>query len=256
MMRRSGRIGIGITMMLAVITTLGATAYAAAPEFGRCVKVAKGAGVYASSKCTGQGGERKFEWMPGPGPKRHFTTSIKSATSVTLETVGGIKFSCTGETGSGEIFGDTSVAGVEMVLTGCVESADGGCLNRGEERNGEIVLSGLSGQLGVITKGETALKNKIGLDLTPVDFSFTCKAGDITGTVRGSLIVPVKTNAMVLTETLKFSQSKGKQKPEQFEGEIKDVLESSIQGAPFVQTGLGLSAIQRNEEKIEVNSVV
>jgi len=61
---------------------------------------------------------------------------------------------------------------------------------------------------------------------------------------------------MVLTGTVKYSASIGKQKPEKFEGQPKDVLETSFGEAAFEQTGLKLTTIETNEEKIEINTVV
>jgi hypothetical protein len=58
------------------------------------------------------------------------------------------------------------------------------------------------------------------------------------------------------TAVLAFAQTKGKQKPERFVGEAKDVLEASFNGGPFEQAGLALKTNQTNEEKVEVNSVV
>ena len=73
--------------------------------------------------------------------------------------------------------------------------------------------------------------------------------------MRGSVIVPVAANGMHLTSTLAFSQAKGKQGPEGFVGEPKDILEASFNEEPFEQTGLTLKTIQTNEEAVEVSSV-
>jgi hypothetical protein len=61
---------------------------------------------------------------------------------------------------------------------------------------------------------------------------------------------------MSLTPALKGSASKGKQKPEAFVGEPKDILEESLNGGAFEQAGLTLTTIQTDEEAVEVNSVV
>jgi hypothetical protein len=76
--------------------------------------------------------------------------------------------------------------------------------------------------------------------------------------VRAAVIKEVKTNTMLLTETGKYTQSKGKQKPENCAGGVakEDVLESSWLGAAYEQTGLALTYTRTNEEKIEVNTVV
>ena len=125
--------------------------------------------------------------------------------------------------------------------------------------DGEIVSATMEGVLGVEKLGANSSKNKVGLDLFPIGrtgpiMEFAC--GLTTISVRGSVIVPVKANKMLLTQTLKFKASKGKQKPESFVGEPKDVLEESVNAEPFEQAGLTLTATQTNEEAVEVNSVV
>jgi alpha-tubulin suppressor-like RCC1 family protein len=225
-----------------------------APEFGRCVKVAKGAGKYASSSCTSLGGTDGYEWDSGV-VERHFTTAIKSA-SLTLETVKGSKVTCTGETSTGEYTGLKTVGGVVLTLTGCERSSEK-CASGMVA--GEIVSRSLEGVLGVEKLGASSSKNKIGLDLYSVGktgalLEFSC--GSTTASVQGSVIVPVKADKMSLTQTLKFKATKGKQKPESFVGDPKDILEASFDAAPFEQTGLTLSATQFNKESVEVNSVV
>jgi hypothetical protein len=73
--------------------------------------------------------------------------------------------------------------------------------------------------------------------------------------VTGSVIAPVTRNAMKLTTNLPYTQSAGKQKPESFTGEPKDVFEASFNAGPFEQIGLKLTTVQTNEEKLEINSV-
>ncbi|MGO9320283.1 MAG: hypothetical protein ACLQBY_05725 [Solirubrobacteraceae bacterium] len=70
------------------------------------------------------------------------------------------------------------------------------------------------------------------------------------------MIVPVKANKMSLTSTLKFKASKGRQKPEGFAGEPKDILEASFDEGPFEQAGLTATIAQTGEEAVEVNSAV
>jgi hypothetical protein len=60
---------------------------------------------------------------------------------------------------------------------------------------------------------------------------------------------------MSLTQALKFKASKGKQKPESFAGEPKEILEASFNAKPFEQAGLSLTTTQTDEEALEVNSV-
>jgi hypothetical protein len=68
--------------------------------------------------------------------------------------------------------------------------------------------------------------------------------------LTGSVLVPVEVNKMVHTTKLQYKASKGKQKPEAFEGAPADVLENS-RGE---QVGLGFTATQTNGEAVEINT--
>lgn len=64
--------------VISAVTSAGASALP--PEFGRCVKTVKGyTGFgYSDSGCTnGVAKDAKYEWLPGPGPDPHFTTSAR-----------------------------------------------------------------------------------------------------------------------------------------------------------------------------------
>jgi hypothetical protein len=234
-------------------TTLGTAP--AAPEFGRCVKVTAGTGKYENGACTNLGGEQKYEWHPGV-VKAHFTTSIKEGLP-TLETVGGSQVVCKSQSGSGEYTGPKTVGSVLMTFSGCERLGEKCSSEKSAE--GTIVTRSLEGVLGVIKVGETSAKNVIGLDLYPVGmtgFALEFSCGSTQLAVRGSVIVPVPRNSMRLTATLSYVASKGKQKPERFAGEPKDVLEASLNLEPFEAMGLTLKTTQANEERVEVNSVV
>jgi hypothetical protein len=231
------------------------------PEFGRCVKLAKGVkGKYATAACTSPATAEKFafEWEPGPGPKAKFTTTIKALTVATLETVTKKQVVCTGETSTGEYTGRKTVGSVIITFTGC-EMGVSKCTSAGAEE-GEVVTKTLEGVLGIEkTSTEAPVKDKIALDLFPLGktgllMEFSC--GPTPVSVQGSVLTPVKTNKMLLTATLKYAATTGKQKPEKFEGLPKDVLETSFGEAAFEQSGLKLTTVQANEEKIEINTVV
>jgi len=227
------------------------------PEFGRCVRVALGTGVFGSASCTVAGGEQKYEWRGGPPAKAKFTTKIKIGTTFSWAGVGGTELTCSGEKSGGEYTGPKTVSGVTITLTACV-LASAKCESAGAKQ-GEIVTSMLDGELGVIkTSTEGAVKNEIGLDLKPASgpaiAEFSC--GTIPDVWRGSVIVPVKANKMLGAETLKFSAKGGKQKPEAFEGQGKDIIESSLGEASFEQSGWTVTTTMSNLEKVEVNSVV
>jgi hypothetical protein len=231
------------------------------PEYGRCVKLAKGVkGKYATATCTSPATAEKFafEWEPGPGPKAKFTTSIKALTLATLETVTKTLVVCTGQTSTGEYTGRKTVGNVVITFSGC-EMGGVKCTGAGAEE-GEVVTNTLQGVLGIEkTSTEGPVKDKIAQDLFPVGeegplMEFSC--GPTPVSVIGSVLNPVKSNKMLATATVKYAATAGKQKPEKFEELPRDVLETSIGEAAFVQSGLKLTTIQTSEEKIEINSVV
>lgn len=249
-MKSIRRIGLTIIALSAIAAVQVSSASATAPSFGRCVKQA--GGTYANAGCSViKAGANKFAWVPGV-VKPHFSTKLKEGTPL-LETAAGTKITCSAAQGAGEISGEKTVRNVTMKFNGC-QTSTLPCQNGAAE---EINTNVLDGELGVEKLGETAAKNKLGLDLkgqTTEDLAdFTCAGIPIR--VRGSVIRPFKTNAMILTETVKFAQSKSKQKPEKFVGLPKDTLETNTNGGPFERAGLALIALSTYEEKIEASSI-
>jgi len=226
------------------------------PEFGRCEKVAAGTGAYTSSNCTTLGSSNGYEWLPGVG-KAGFTTKLTTG-SFTLESaVKTSKLTCTGETSAGEYTGAKTVGGVVVTLTGCERAAEK-CSSAGAAA-GEIVTNALEGTLGVEAFGATSAADKIALELFPVTeagpvMEFSCAGTALS--VRGSVIVPVASEKMLVTDMLKARASGGKQKPESFAGGPKEVLEESVGGAAYEQAGVTATITQTSEEGVEVNSVI
>ncbi len=229
----------------------------APPEFGRCVRVTTGTGAYGDASCTTLGGENKYEWLPGPGESPTFTTKIKTDTTFTWESVSASKITCKTEKSSGEYSGPKTVGNVIFTFGGC---AFGGskCTAAGA-KEGEVKTNALVGELGVVKAStEGVIDNEIGLDLkapgTGALAEFSC--GSITVKWRGSVIEAVKSNKMILSAVSKYTATKGKQKPEGFEGQPKDIIESSLGSGAFEQSAWTLDTTQTDKEKIEVNSVV
>jgi len=225
------------------------------PEYGRCEKVAKGSGAFASAACTTTGGLRDYEWSQG-ALASPFTIKLASG-AASLETIKGARVTCAGETGTGAYSGRKQVGQVVLTLTGC-EHAGERCASTGAAA-GEIVSNALEGVLGVEKLGVTAVKNKIGLDLFPPGgtgavMEFDCGATHVS--VRGSVIAAVASNRMLSSSSLKFAAAKGRQKPESFVGEQKDVLEASFASGTYEQAGLTLAATQAGEEPLETNSTI
>jgi hypothetical protein len=255
-MRRIGLVGLCLAGAFATVGASGASA--APPEFGRCVKVAAGTGLYATANCTSEGGERKYEWLAGAGPNNHFTLSTKPKTEFAFfegaKTRG--KVGCSGPSvvsGTGEITGPATIDNVIVRLKGCEDAEVPSCDSGNYQ---EIVVTGLKGALGVIKAGETPLMDRIGLDLSGGESTFECGRGltkvHLSLTAIG-LFLPK--NIMRTVSTWKFSESKGKQVPERFEGGLPEQPEWTVNGSPE-KVGLFMVPLLTTEEKIEVNTVV
>ncbi len=157
-------------------------------------------------------------------------------TASTLETVGGLKVTCTAGVNSGQVTGSKTLT-VEMRFTGCMLN---GIPCRSSSAANEIETSVLTGTLGYINKA----KKQVGLDLASPGaplMDFTC-GEDLQIVVTGSVIGKIKPVDKLIQPprhfTLKFVQSKGKQKPTKLEAGLVDVLETSVLGGPLEATGL------------------
>jgi len=130
------------------------------------------------------------------------------------------------------------------------------CTTSGAKEEGEIVTSGLKGELGLIEKGSQGVSAIVGIDYSATSGAFAEFAcGPYTIKVTGSVIGHVRSVKAQKLEKFKFGQTKGHQNIEAFEGMPKDVLASSVNGGPDAQTGLALRGDQTNAEDVEVNSV-
>jgi hypothetical protein len=175
-----------------------------------------------------------------------------------LETTTGLRVECAGASSVGEYTGAKTVGNVVTTFTECEFAEAYVCQSPGAKA-GEIVSASLQGALGVIKAEGLPTNDKIGLDLFPTSGSVVSEiecGGFFTVLVTGSVIHQVGINKMLLEENEKFIQKKGSQKPEKFEGQPADVLESTVGIGSPIQSGLGLLTRLTNEEKIEVNSVV
>jgi len=163
---------------------------------------------------------------------------------------------CAAENGIGEYSGRKTVGGVVLTFAGC-ERLGEPCTSAGST-SGEIVTSALEGMVGIEKLGATAKENKTGIDLFPAGHTgpvmeFSCGTTEVA--LRGSVILPVPPNKMLLTPALKFVGTKGKQKPEKFVGGEKDVLEASFGKGAYEQVGLTVKLTESNEEAIEINTL-
>ncbi|HTR89128.1 MAG TPA: IPT/TIG domain-containing protein, partial [Solirubrobacteraceae bacterium] len=220
-----------------------------APEYGRCVEVAKETGKYSNGKCTKEKAKGNFEWLAGVG-KTHFTLSGGEGKLQTVTTKE--KVICASETGAGEYNGTKNLRAVTLQLTGCALEGFK-CTSEGGAE-GEIKTHALTGTLGWKNLETTSPALDLAATEEETIAEFTC--GSKKAVVKGSVIVSVSSNEMETAPTLKYSASGGKQSIENLEGEPTDVLETSLNGAAFEQTGLTVTTTQTNEEAVEVNTTV
>jgi alpha-tubulin suppressor-like RCC1 family protein len=222
-----------------------------APEYGRCIKIAKGTGKFTGATCTTPTtGESSYEWYPGV--VKPFFTIVKkeSLTGVILETVTKQKIGCQNElSAGGEYAGPKALRNIVLVLTGC-SSGGATCTSAGSAA-GEIVSDVLKGELG----WESRSLEKAGLRLAPesgTQFFPETYCGVAPYNITGSVIGKVTVNKMLLSATLTFAESGGKQQPEALEGGGRSILEQTF--LESTQLGLKLTAVQANEEAIEAST--
>jgi hypothetical protein len=235
------------------------------PEFGRCLKapaeeeggVTVYHGGFTTSRCLEESATHsgKFEWHPGV-VNGGFQTAIKPTTTATLETVGGVKVTCTGESGAGAITGPKTVGSVQIKLAGC-QSAGQSCTTAGSSE-GELETTSLEGVLGIerVTVKEGKETVHVALDLHPSGgagafMEYTCNGSGPT-TLSGSVLARVSAGKMLALTSLKLVAGGGRQKPESFEGGPPETLTNSL----FEEVGLTLSSTQTNEEAVEINTAV
>jgi hypothetical protein len=258
------RLRRAISGCLAALLVMGvvgvASAWASAPEVGRCLKVAAGTGKFSSGTCTAEKAKGSYEWTPTGGKLK-----FKTAGGVgTLETINGTAVGCNTEESGGEFNSPKTVTGIVVRFTGC-HSSNFKCGTAGSAE-GEIVTNPLEGRIGiekrVFKEGKEVPKsNKIAFDLfpTPEDnglyVTFNCGVS-IHATVAGSVLVHIPvTNKMLFTETLKYAAKRGHQTPEHFEGEPNDVLIATFNEKKEEQSGITLISTMTGEELGELNTV-
>ena len=114
-MRHLRIVGLSLAT-LAVSAVISASASAALPEWGQCVKLAKG--KYTNAACTGEKAKNGgYEWHRGAAAieKKGFTSSGGAAE---LRTTEGIATDCTSETTKGELSGSKEVGDMRSHVPG------------------------------------------------------------------------------------------------------------------------------------------
>jgi hypothetical protein len=268
---KSARLYVVAALMICCMVFAG-TASAANPEYGRCIKEGpKELSKYDNAKCLklasedpGSEAEKlkkgNYVWHPGAPPKAGFTAALEPSTISNLETKVGTKVTCTGFSSAGKYTGFKTVSVQKTDFSGC-ESGGIKCNTVGAGV-GVIKAKELEGELGVITSGVPHTKDKIGNVLWPAggtptsgsEFAeFAC--GGLPVKVKNSIIAPVTANAMKLTPKVKYTSSKGVQKPMRFEGGPDTFLEGTVGAGPYEPFGIAAKTIQTNEEGVEIRSL-
>ena len=143
-MSRLKLIGLCVAAALASGSLAAASAWAEAPEIGRCVSHA--GGKYTNNVCTKLAKGKKvgsFEWEAG-AVKNKFSGTGGTGT---LETVALAQVKCKTEASHGEFTSSKTVGNVAVSFTGC-ESGGYKCDTVGA-KEGEIVDESVGGYVGV-----------------------------------------------------------------------------------------------------------
>jgi hypothetical protein len=283
-MRRIRIVGLCLVAVFAIgaVTATGASAFGEPPEVGRCLP--KAGGDWKNSGCSvpSTATEKKFEWYPAFKANKHgetklaeklkFTSSAKEGALIQLETVKEEKIICKGtngngkegQTSEGEVTGPKTNVATKIIFRGCEFTEVGVCKNTAT--SGEITVNDLDGTIGFQTETGEQKKWKVANLFKPKTGSifteFTCGGAPVVvksnSESLGGVLNPITANAMKLTATVKFTASKGKQKPEKFAADplgTKRTLLSNKLGGAFAQAGQTLTTIQKNGEKLEVNTL-
>jgi hypothetical protein len=284
-MRRFGVMGLMALAALSVSASLASSANAEEykitelPQLGRCVKASPAkTGEWFGKHCQlhSATSEGEYNWIQGPGVKNKFLATLdafKEGNPVVLQTTSlGHRINCTfGETEEetpGEYTGAKTLK-EKLVLIGCaLTSTAQSCTSEPgvPQKETEITFSA-EGTLGFTSLGPKA--TKAGWDLVGISDQIVCgKPGEanpvVDDSLSGSVIAPVTPNAhMTFTSILAYRSQggTGKQKPEFFVGEPKDVLKSKFTTLTLPpseieeQVALVGKETLENEEPLEVKVV-
>jgi hypothetical protein len=265
MMGRLKVVWLLVTAAAAVMALATPSAFAEAPEYGRCVKLAKNLekkyeGKYVNKGCTTaatpaeetEGTKNKYEWHPGAVKVHQTSTGGKAV----LQEVGKFAVGCESESSTGDYVGTKEATHLFVTFKGC-KVTPFICTSPGHPA-GELETKELEGRAVWLNKA----KHEAGIELYPAKgeekfIAFNC--GALTVEVRGAILVPIKANKMASKFTLKYKQKNGLQEVRFFEeGEslIQAELEANFEGKGWAKAGQSITATVFNEEALELNTFV
>jgi len=265
-MRRIRIAGLCLVAVFAMSAIASATASAEAPEFGKCTKKTGAGSNFSDKGCTKEvaKGTGKYEWTAGAAGVKFKTTGG----TATLLTTKGESVTCSSEKSSGTyIAGNNKEEETTVEFAGC-KSAGLTCTTEGKGA-GELVTKPLTGIIGYEKPPTTKAKTVLQLHPTAsgghfIDFKCTSALTiEVRGnSANGGILVAIKNGKMTEKETLKYKQSKGKQKPVKWVPPAgfteEQFLESNFQGTGFGQSGQTITSVVTNEGgvKLELNPFV
>jgi hypothetical protein len=176
--------------------------------------------------------------------------------AATLETVARQRIVCESFAGSGE-YTSSKAERLQVSFKGCHASGIA-CQSAGAAA-AEIVVSALEGELGYVK--QEAVPPSVGFVFRPVApqpafATFECGAPLIgPDTVRGAVVgVALAVDRMATTRALKFSQGRGRQKPEALEGGAPALLLTSLAGRAFEPSGIDAEDSVVSDEAVEIKA--
>jgi hypothetical protein len=207
------------------------------PEIGRCVKVEVGTGKFNLSNCIGvdkDGNDGQYDWKPGPAEHGTFKLHIGSPT---VETVGKNQINCTNGFLTGEYLNGKELKVTSTVLQGCLNvKPNKDCFSNSLEKGTIESNQELVGMIGFIANPRNPSAPFTGVDLKAQPESlpllmFNCgemlgaESIALEGSVIGKIAHPGK---MLVANSVVFSQKKGHQIPEAFQGGVKDTITETV----------------------------
>jgi hypothetical protein len=186
-MKRIRILGLSFVAAIAVGAVMSASASAALPEWGKCVKTPvevngklRTTGKYADANCTQklEKATGEYEFLKGTSGVANLQfTAVQTTEKAVLQTAQGIAVECTSTVAKGSLSGTKEVSGVEVTFKGCkLPLLSFTCEGFFEQeypnkfvyKEGEIVTRGLKGTLGYIS-GKGGPSPSVGLSLTPAE---------------------------------------------------------------------------------------